>query len=87
MERERSTADPDTDADRVSMQGVADEWVLMIADGVNNRCTYQKMSVGVKELTDNQLLRARAVTPSNNVLSPMSAATPITSNDNRAMEF
>lgn len=69
------------------LQGVADEWVLMIADGVNNRCTYQKMSVGVKELTDNQLLRARAVTPSNNVLSPMSAATPITSNDNRAMEF
>ena len=40
------------------LQGVADEWVLMIADGVNNRCTYQKMSVGVKELTDNQLLRA-----------------------------
>ena len=39
-------------------QGVADEWVLMIADGVNDRCTYEKMSVGVKELTDNQLLRA-----------------------------
>ena len=38
--------------------GVADEWVLMIADGVNDRCTYEKMSVGVKELTDNQLLRA-----------------------------
>ena len=40
------------------LQGVADEWVLMIADGVNDRCTYEKMSVGVKELTDNQLLRA-----------------------------
>ena len=50
------------------LQGVADEWVLMIADGVNNRCTYQKMSVGVKELTDNQLLRLRAVTQSNAVL-------------------
>lgn len=28
--------------------GVADEWVLMIADGVNDRCTYEKMSLGVK---------------------------------------
>lgn len=40
------------------LQGVADELVLMIADGVNDRCTYEKMSVGVKKLTDNQLLRA-----------------------------
>ena len=49
-------------------QGVADEWGLMIADGVNDRCTYEKMSVGVKELTDNQLPRARAATQSNAVL-------------------
>lgn len=49
-------------------QGVADEWGLMIADGVNDRCTSVKMSLGVKELTDNQLLRLRAVTQSNAVL-------------------
>ena len=85
MERKRSTADPDTDADKFLLKGVADEWALMIADGVNARCTYEKMSVGVKELTDNQLPRARAATQSNAVLSPMSAATSTTSNDNRAM--
>ena len=55
-------------------QGVADEWGLMIADGVNDRCTSVKMSLGVKELTDNQLLRLRAVTQSNAMLSPMSEA-------------